>query len=44
MLLPAPKLGEPYLRTPGPLTTSAMVKEAMLGIYQTMVGLAVYPL
>ncbi|MBM1219997.1 2-aminoethylphosphonate--pyruvate transaminase [Ponticoccus sp. SC2-23] len=28
--LPAPKLGEPYLLTPGPLTTSFPVKEAML--------------
>lgn len=28
--LPKPKLGEPYLLTPGPLTTSAEVKEAML--------------
>ncbi len=28
--LPAPKLGEPYLLTPGPLTTSFEVKEAML--------------
>ncbi len=28
--LPAPKLGEPYLLTPGPLTTSFAVKEAML--------------
>jgi 2-aminoethylphosphonate-pyruvate transaminase len=28
--LPAPRLGEPYLLTPGPLTTSARVKEAML--------------
>ena len=27
---PAPKLGEPYLLTPGPLTTSIEVKEAML--------------
>ena len=26
----APKLGEPYLLTPGPLTTSAKTKEAML--------------
>ncbi|WP_428641588.1 2-aminoethylphosphonate--pyruvate transaminase [Roseibium sp.] len=26
----APRLGEPYLLTPGPLTTSAAVKEAML--------------
>jgi 2-aminoethylphosphonate-pyruvate transaminase len=28
--LPRPKLGEPYLLTPGPLTTSAAVKEAMM--------------
>ncbi|MCB2137335.1 MAG: 2-aminoethylphosphonate--pyruvate transaminase, partial [Rhodobacteraceae bacterium] len=28
--LPAPKLGEPYLLTPGPLTTAIQVKEAML--------------
>ncbi len=28
--LPAPKLGEPYLLTPGPLTTSYEVKAAML--------------
>ena len=28
--LPAPRLGEPYLLTPGPLTTSYPVKEAML--------------
>ncbi len=28
--LPAPKLGEPYLLTPGPLTTSYEVKSAML--------------
>ncbi len=28
--LPAPKLGEPYLLTPGPLTTSHEVKAAML--------------
>ncbi|MBE1284041.1 MAG: 2-aminoethylphosphonate--pyruvate transaminase [Rhodobacteraceae bacterium] len=28
--LPAPFLGEPYLLTPGPLTTSRSVKEAML--------------
>ncbi|MTI04630.1 2-aminoethylphosphonate--pyruvate transaminase [Roseibium denhamense] len=28
--LPAPKLGEPFLLTPGPLTTSIKVKEAML--------------
>lgn len=28
--LPRPKLDEPYLLTPGPLTTSAAVKEAML--------------
>jgi len=28
--LPAPKLGEPYLLTPGPLTTSYVVKQAML--------------
>ena len=28
--LPAPKLGEPYLLTPGPLTTSYKVKQAML--------------
>ncbi len=28
--LPAPVLGEPYLLTPGPLTTSREVKEAML--------------
>lgn len=28
--LPAPALGEPYLLTPGPLTTSREVKEAML--------------
>ncbi|MEZ5777634.1 MAG: 2-aminoethylphosphonate--pyruvate transaminase [Paracoccaceae bacterium] len=28
--LPAPKLGEPYLLTPGPLTTAFEVKEAML--------------
>jgi 2-aminoethylphosphonate-pyruvate transaminase len=28
--LPAPRLGEPYLLTPGPLTTSYTVKEAML--------------
>ncbi|WP_347310313.1 2-aminoethylphosphonate--pyruvate transaminase [Defluviimonas sp. SAOS-178_SWC] len=28
--LPAPKLGEPYLLTPGPLTTAYEVKEAML--------------
>ena len=28
--LPEPKLGEPYLLTPGPLTTSFAVKEAML--------------
>ena len=26
----APALGEPYLLTPGPLTTSRAVKEAML--------------
>ena len=26
----APRLGEPYLLTPGPLTTSFSVKEAML--------------
>jgi 2-aminoethylphosphonate-pyruvate transaminase len=26
----APRLGEPYLLTPGPLTTSYAVKEAML--------------
>ncbi len=26
----APKMGEPYLLTPGPLTTSARTKEAML--------------
>ena len=29
-LIPKPKLGEPYLLTPGPLTTSYEVKEAML--------------
>jgi len=28
--LPAPALGEPYLLTPGPLTTSSAVKQAML--------------
>jgi len=28
--LPAPELGEPYLLTPGPLTTSGRVKRAML--------------
>jgi len=28
--LPAPELGEPWLLTPGPLTTSATVKRAML--------------
>lgn len=28
--LPRPKLGEPYLLTPGPLTTSIQTKEAML--------------
>ncbi len=28
--LPAPRMGEPYLLTPGPLTTSFKVKEAML--------------
>ena len=28
--LPAPQLGEPYLLTPGPLTTSYEVKQAML--------------
>ena len=28
--LDRPKLGEPFLLTPGPLTTSAAVKEAML--------------
>lgn len=28
--LPAPALGEPYLLTPGPLTTSKTVKDAML--------------
>ena len=28
--LPAPLMGEPYLLTPGPLTTSAKVKQAML--------------
>ena len=28
--LPAPRLGEPYLLTPGPLTTSYPVKSAML--------------
>jgi len=28
--LPAPRLGEPYLLTPGPLTTAFEVKEAML--------------
>lgn len=28
--LPTPHLGEPYLLTPGPLTTSRVVKEAML--------------
>lgn len=28
--LPAPVFGEPYLLTPGPLTTSASVKQAML--------------
>lgn len=28
--LPAPRLGEPYLLTPGPLTTAWEVKEAML--------------
>ena len=28
--LPEPKLGEPYLLTPGPLTTSFAVKEALL--------------
>jgi len=28
--LPAPELGEPYLLTPGPLTTSYPVKQAML--------------
>ena len=26
----SPRLGEPYLLTPGPLTTSYAVKEAML--------------
>ncbi len=29
-LLPSPRMGEPYLLTPGPLTTSFKVKEAML--------------
>ncbi len=29
-VFPAPKLGEPYLLTPGPLTTAYSVKEAML--------------
>lgn len=29
-LIPAPHLGEPYLLTPGPLTTSYPVKQAML--------------
>ena len=29
-VLPKPKFGEPYLLTPGPLTTSIEVKEAML--------------
>ena len=28
--LPAPELGEPYLLTPGPLTTAYAVKQAML--------------
>jgi len=28
--IPAPRMGEPYLLTPGPLTTSFEVKEAML--------------
>ncbi|WP_416884036.1 hypothetical protein [Marivita sp.] len=28
--LPAPELGEPYLLTPGPLTTAYSVKQAML--------------
>lgn len=28
--LPSPELGEPYLLTPGPLTTSFVVKQAML--------------
>ena len=27
---PPPELGEPYLLTPGPLTTSYEVKQAML--------------
>ena len=30
MPIPAPRLGEPYLLTPGPLTTSFATKEAML--------------
>ncbi len=30
VLLPSPHLGEPYLLTPGPLTTSLAVKQAML--------------
>ena len=30
MTLPAPALGEPYLLTPGPLTTAYEVKQAML--------------
>ncbi len=30
VLLPSPHLGEPYLLTPGPLTTSLTVKRAML--------------
>lgn len=30
VLLPSPHLGEPYLLTPGPLTTSLAVKRAML--------------
>lgn len=30
MPLPAPELGEPYLLTPGPLTTAYAVKQAML--------------
>ena len=29
-MFPPPKFGEPYLLTPGPLTTAYEVKEAML--------------
>ena len=29
-IFPPPKFGEPYLLTPGPLTTAYEVKEAML--------------